>query len=199
MKNIFTAAFILISFATFSQQDSTSIPEQTRIEVPDRRDTGKNELSIGAFNLVAFGALDLGYERILTPNTSIAVEGFILALNRESEDIAEAYSKDFSVTGKFKYFFGDYIADGYYVNGLVMVSTGEFDDNEDERYDPVTGFSTSEVKEYTDLALGFGLGWKLVARQGFFVDLNGGIGRNLLSNNSPTIVGQFNINLGMRF
>lgn len=162
MRKIFTAAILLFSFASFSQQDPVSFEQQSRYDVPDRRDVGKNELSIGAFNLVAFGALDLAYERILTPNTSFAIEGFVLALNRESEDIAEAYSKDFSVTGKFKYFFGDYIARGYYVNGLAMVSTGEYDEN--ESFDPVTGSPTSEVEEYTDLALGFGLGWKLVAR-----------------------------------
>ena len=164
------------------------------------RETNRNELSIGALNLVAFGALDVAYERILSPYSSWAVEGFMLALNRDSEDVGEAYDKDYSLTGKYKYFFGNKTAWGFYVNGLAMVSTGEFRDNYDYSYDennePV---DTTEEERYTDLALGFGLGGKFVSRQGFFVDLGAGIGRNLLSNDSPTIVGQFNFNLGFRF
>ncbi len=56
-----------------------------------------------------------------------------------------------------------------------------------------------DYNNYTDFALGFGLGGKFVSKQGFFLDLNAGIGRNLLNDNSPTIVGQFNVNLGFRF
>ena len=99
------------------------------------RETDRNELSIGALNLVAFGALDIAYERILTPYSSWAVEGFMLALNRDSEDVGEAYEKDNSITGKYKYFFGNKTAWGFYVNGLAMVSTGEYRDDYDYYYD----------------------------------------------------------------
>ena len=58
---------------------------------------------------------------------------------------------------------------------------------------------TPEGTKYTDFALGFGLGGKFVSKQGFFLDLSTGIGRNLFSDVSPTIVGQFNVNLGFRF
>ncbi|UJH91619.1 hypothetical protein LZ575_02635 [Antarcticibacterium sp. 1MA-6-2] len=160
------------------------------------RDILKNELSVGAFNLVVFGALDVAYERILNPHSSWAIEAFILALNRDSEDIDEAYTRQASLTGKYKYFFGDRTAWGFYVNGLAMISSGE--------YETGTTFGPADevrvqTDNYTDLALGFGLGGKFVSRQGFFLDLGTGIGRNLLSNNSPTIVGQFNVNLGFRF
>lgn len=195
IKTFLPALFLLFISSISAQSQSQS---QTQDETVFKREIAKNELSIGAFNLVAFGALDVAYERILTPNTSWAIEGFILALNRDNEDISEAYSKDFSLTGKYKYFFGDRTAWGFYVNGLAMISSGEYEDwNQDVE---MRDGSLSYVKEnYTDLALGFGLGGKFVSQQGFFVDLGTGIGRNLLSNNSPTIVGQFNVNLGIRF
>lgn len=188
MKKIFTAVLLLISASSFSQQ---VIVEEEELS---KRELAKNELSIGAFNLVAFGALDVAYERILTPHSSWAVEAFILALDRDG-DAADVYAKDFSLTGKYKYFFGDRTAWGFYVNGLAMISSGEYE--RDVRQPD--GWYEYETEDYTDFALGFGLGGKFVTKQGFFLDLSTGIGRNLLSNVSPTIVGQFNVNLGFRF
>lgn len=187
MRSFLIAVLMLFSFTGFSQQlDGEEV-------FP--RDINKNELSIGALNLVAFGALDVAYERIVSPHSSWAVEAFILALDRDNEDAGEVYSKDFSLTGKYKYFFGDRTAWGFYVNGLAMISSGEY------RQDVLQpdGWYDYETENYTDFALGFGLGGKFVAKQGFFLDLSTGIGRNLLSNNSPTIIGQFNVNLGFRF
>lgn len=65
-------------------------------------------------------------------------------------------------------------------------------------------FESKEYKgpgenSFTDLALGFGLGGKFVAKQGFFLDLSTGLGRNLFTAKSPTLVGQFNVNFGQRF
>lgn len=193
MKNLIPVLFLLLSLSSFSQEPVTEN------ETIYRRDTAKNELSIGALNLVVFGALDLAYERILTPSSSWAVEAFILALDRNNEDLGDAYSKDFSLTGKFKYFFGERNAWGFYVNGLAMISSGE-DNNDYYEYDQYGApYYISDSKNYTDLALGFGLGGKFVAKQGFVFDLNAGIGRNLFSSDSPTIVGQLNANLGYRF
>lgn len=196
MKKITLVLLMLVSLTAFSQDDLETTFEQPEQETSvDQREVAKNELSIGALNLVAFGALDIAYERIINPNTSWAVEAFVLALDRNSEDISEAYRKDFSVTGKVKYFFGYRNAWGFYVNGLAMISAG---DNEENYFDS-NGVFRTETENYTDLALGFGLGGKFVATQGFFLDLNAGIGRNLFSSVSPTIIGQFGVNLGYRF
>ncbi|HSP83318.1 MAG TPA: hypothetical protein VLN72_06270 [Gillisia sp.] len=192
LRNFFPPAFLLIFLF------SISIQAQTPVDTLYKRDIAKNELSIGAFNLVAFGALDIAYERILTPNSSWAIEGFILALDRDNENISDAYSKDFSLTGKYKYFFGEHTAWGFYVNGLAMISSGEYEDWSQDVIMREDSFGYVK-EEYTDLALGFGLGGKFVSKQGFFLDLSTGIGRNLFNNNSPTIVGQFNVNLGFRF
>jgi len=193
MKNLIPVLFLLLCLSSFSQEPGTEN------ETIYRRDTAKNELTIGALNLVGFGALDLSYERILNPSSSWAVEAFILALNRDNEDLDDAFSKDFSLTGKYKYFFGDRSTWGFYVNGLAMLSSGE-DDNDYYVYDENgTSIYRNDTKNYTDLALGFGLGGKFVAKHGFVFDLNAGIGRNLFSSDSPTIVGQLNANLGYRF
>lgn len=193
MKKLITVLLLTFTITSFAQDMQTSGQEIYKREI------AKNELSIGALNLVAFGAVDVSYERIITPNTSWAIEGFILALNRRNEDLSDAYNKDFSLTGKFKYFFGERTAWGFYVHGLSMISTGEYETQ--ISYTSPDGYSEYryEMDNYTDLALGFGLGGKFVAKQGFFVDLSTGIGRNLFNSNAPTIIGQFNANLGFRF
>lgn len=190
MKAIITLVIFFIGISGFSQEVSQEVTDQI---FP--RDISKNELSINAFNLVTFGAIDVAYERIIDQNSSWAIEGFILALNRESEAADYLFTRTASLTGKYKYFFGDNAAYGFYVNGLAMVSTGEY---YEEIYDREFNYSRVD-KDYTDLALGFGIGYKWVSKQGFFMDLSSGIGRNLLNNDSPVIVGQFNVNLGKRF
>lgn len=187
MKKYFLLSFLFISTFSFAQDLDNS---------PDKRDVTQNELSIGALNIVAFGALDITYERIINENSSWAIETFIQALDRDSEDVADAFYKDFSLTGKYKYFFGDRYARGFYVHGFGMISNGEYEDH--YVTDP-NGNGYYEDERYTDFALGFGLGGKFVSTGGFFLDLGAGIGRNLLNDSSPTIVGQFNVNVGFRF
>lgn len=191
MKRLFLLSFLFLSTLTFAQDS-----ESSQNNAPDKRDITQNELSLGALNIVAFGALDITYERIIDKNSSWAIETFIQALDRESEDVADAFYKDFSLTGKYKYFFGDNYARGFYVHGFGMISSGEFEDNYISRPD---GNGYYEDENYTDFALGFGVGGKFVSTGGFFLDLGAGIGRNLLSDASPTIVGQFNVNIGFRF
>ncbi|TDN89375.1 hypothetical protein DET49_106120 [Salegentibacter sp. 24] len=191
MKKLILPLFLFLSTLTFAQEKDTIIQNGT----PDKRDTSQNELSIGALNLVAFGAIDLTYERIIDQNSSWSIEAFIQALDKDSEDVADAFYKDFSLTGKYKYFFGDNYARGFYVHGFGMLSSGEYEDSYISG--PDGGYYENE--NYTDFALGFGVGGKFVSSGGFFLDLGAGIGRNLLSEDSPTIVGQFNVNIGFRF
>lgn len=196
-KLVLLPLFLFASFLTFSQEKSATIETDSSEEV-FKRDIAKNELSIGTLNLVAFGALDVAYERIITPNSSWAIEGFILALDRDNEDLGDAFNKDVSLTGKYKHFFGDRTAWGFYVNGLAMISSGKYKVTT-ETFVNNNFFYNTEEKDYTDFALGFGLGGKFVSKQGFFLDLSAGIGRNLFNDDSPVVVGQFNVNLGFRF
>ncbi|MCM4156796.1 hypothetical protein [Gramella sp. AN32] len=189
MKKIL--ALLLISIITHSV---TSQEETDKSEIKDN-EYGRNELSINAFNLVAFGIVDITYERIINANSTWAVEGFLYLKNEEYAD--GAYYKDLSLTGKYKHFFSSKYARGFYVHGFGMLSSGNY--NYNYYYDYDTGIETRDSDDYTDFAIGFGLGGKFVSSGGFLLDVSAGIGRNLLHDNSPEIVGQFMVNLGYRF
>ena len=188
MKNFFTCLLLLVASVSYSQ--NTEIEES-----PDPRDTAEQELSINAFNLVVFGIVDLSYERIISENSTWAVEGFYHP--GKDDYFNDAYYKKLSLTGKYKHFFSSNYARGFYVHGFGMLSNGDYET--DYYYDDISQDYVYETNDYTDFAIGFGLGGKFVSKGGFLLDLSAGVGRNLFSTESPEIVGQFMVNLGYRF
>ena len=171
----------------------------------DDRDSDRNEASLNAFNVLGFGVLDGAYERILTSNSSISVDIFsnFLTLSKgEQQNLDDLYTKDFSLTTGYKYFFNeDRTAWGFYSELFGMLSSGS-DHVQIAETDPMTGNMTTiegEQDYYTDLALGVGVGYKYVARQGFMIDLSFGLGRNLFDVDSPNLITLPAINFGYRF
>ncbi len=196
MKKISLILLLLITCSrSFAQQAEEELYQ---------RDIAKNELNLNVLNVLVFGALDLGYERVLENNTSLGLQLFSKVFNKnegEDVDLSKVYAKDFSLTSKFKYFFdNEATASGFYALAFGMVSDGT-NEKSIEVTDPETG-KTSNVDrdlDYTDFALGFGVGGKFVARQGFLLDVSFGLGRNLFHKDSPDIVILPAINVGYRF
>ena len=169
-----------------------------------QRDVAKNEIGLNVLNVLVFGALDISYERILSDQTSLGLDFFSKVFNKnegEENDISRIYDKEFSLTTEFKFYINDdKTASGFYAETFGMLSSGE--NNKDViELDPVTGEETTveQEVEYTDFALGFGVGMKYVAKQGFLLDAGFGIGRNLFNKNSPDVVLLPTLNVGYRF
>ena len=154
----------------------------------EKVDFPKNEIKGNALFLV-LGAVEITYERILNEDSGLGVSLFFI--NEEDFD------SSFSLTPYYRAYFGKKLAAGFFVEGFSMINTGKYYGN--SVYDPNTGYYTYEDKKFTDFALGFGLGSKWIHRKGFVFEINAGIGRNLLSNNSPEVVGRGGITLGYRF
>lgn len=204
MKNHILFLLFLIPFSIIAQtEDQNSEKTETEQENPPyKRDIAKNEVSLNVFNIVIAGAFDARYERILSENTSLGFDVFVKFIEDDDEDdfdTSEIYSKEFSFTGRFKYFFGDRTAWGFYTQGFLMASSGMYD-NDDGYYDGASGIYYEEgEQEYFDVALGFGVGGKFVSKDGFFTDLSIGLGRNFFNSESPEIVALLNVDLGFRF
>ena len=197
MKRTFltTTTFLLFGLNVAYAQTGTGFYE---------REIAKNEVGLDVLNVLVFGALDVSYERILSEQTSLGLDFFSKVFNKnegEENDISRVYDKDFSLTSDFKFYINDdKIASGFYAQAFGMLSSGENDKDVTE-LDPVTGEETTveQEVEYTDFALGFGVGIKYVAKKGFLLDAGFGVGRNLFNKNSPDVVLLPTLNVGYRF
>ena len=197
-RSIIVAFFLCLTFNMSAQVESTPLEEI------NNRNVGENELLLNVLNILIFGALEGGYEHILDDNTSLGVHVFAKVFNKnegENIDLSKIYAKDFSVTTKFKYFLNDNRrASGFYAEAFGMISDG-VNEKQVEKVDPITGETRKieEEREYTDFALGFGIGGKFVSKQGFLMDVSFGLGRNLLHKDSPDIVILPSASVGYRF
>ncbi|MFT5254496.1 MAG: hypothetical protein ACI87N_003568 [Flavobacteriales bacterium] len=154
-------------------------------EVPDFK---KNELKGNALFLV-LGAVELTYERILNEDTGLGVSIFFV--NQDD------FESNFMLTPYYRAYFGNKPAAGFFVEGFSMFNTGVA--SKTYYYDSNSNISRVDKNRYSDLALGFGLGSKWIHKKGYVFEINAGIGRNLLSRNSPDVVGRAGITLGYRF
>lgn len=176
MKNVLVLLFLSLFTFGYSQ-------EKEKITFP------KNEMKGNALFLV-LGASEITYERLTDENSGLGVSLFFS--NEEDFDTS------FSLTPFYRAYFGKKQAAGFFVEGFSMISAGNTGSYSDYNFNTNTYF-TVEGKKYTDFALGFGVGSKWVHKRGFVFEINAGIGRNLLSNTSPEIVGRGGITLGYRF
>jgi hypothetical protein len=175
MRKLFVVLCFSSFLASFSQEKETI-------------DFKRNELKGNALFLV-LGAVELTYERILTQDAGLGVTLFFI----KEEDV----NINFSLTPYYRAYFGKKPAAGFFVEGFSMLSSGVNETS--SNYDSNGNFINTTEKKYTDFALGFGLGSKWIHRRGFVFEINAGIGRNLLSENSPEVVGRGGITLGYRF
>lgn len=204
-KTILPALILLVSFV-FNPLNAQEVTEKIEEETEEiiQRDSAKNEVGLNVLNVLLFGALDLSYERLMSDHSSLSFEMFSKVFNKnegEDVDLSKVYAKDFSLTTKFKYFFDEEkTAWGFYAEGFGMFSNG-MNEREVTRTNPTTG-AKEEVEvdlEFTDFALGVGVGGKFVSKQGFLVDVSFGLGRNLFHRDSPDIVILPSISAGYRF
>ena len=175
MKKLITLLFLSSCLSSYCQQK----------EVPDFK---RNELKGNALFLV-LGAVEITYERLINEDSGIGATVFFV-----NEDDFES---NFTLTPYYRAYFGKKTAAGFFVEGFSMFNTGVA--SKTYYYDNNNNISRIEKDRYSDLALGFGLGSKWVHKRGFVFEINTGIGRNLLSKNSPEIVGRLGITIGYRF
>ena len=183
MKKIIYIILVTISFSSFAQTDTSSV--QTR----EISTIAKNEFKIDAFDLAFLSTLDISYERV--HNSSMGY-GVSLLLNFNKED---TFNDKFAITPFFRmYFFNkqDYGAKGFFAEVYSKFTSGE-----NREY-----FLSDEeqTKDYFDISLGMGLGWKWVNKNGFILEISLGGGRYLgLDKNSPELSARGGVSFGYRF
>ena len=164
----------------------------------------KYELKINAFNLIAFAAIDISFERLIDEKSSYGVAVFYNFSDYADSDIA--FSKKFSITPYYRWFFSEYkYAQGFFIEGFGMLNTYQDFYYSYDYSDYNSNYG--EIETQTSFALGISVGGKFVIKEGFTAEVLAGVGRNLIKGESHDgyydyqneIIGRFGISLGYRF
>jgi len=193
MKKI--TLLLLLAFLTLqiNAQEKESTKESKFPQDVDK----KYELKINAFNLIAFAAIDISYERLINANSSYGVSVFY-----NFSDYANNYitlPKKFSITPYYRWFFSENkYARGFFIEGFGMLNTYQ---------DFYYTYNYNSYETQTSFALGISVGGKFVIKEGFTAEVLAGVGRNLIKGESlesyqdfqNEVIGRFGISLGYRF
>lgn len=148
----------------------------------------KNELKIDAFDLIAFTAIEITYERLLENDMSYGISAFA---NFRTED---TYHEKFSLIPFFRFYFldrNDFGHKGYFVELFSKFASGDT-----KLLDPLQ----KHGDRYFDINLGVALGKKWITKKGMTFEVSLGFGRNLgLDKNSPKYAIRGGFSLGYRF
>ena len=203
MKKITLLILLVFISLQFSAQETKDTEESKYPQDVEK----KYELKLNAFNLIAFAALDISYEKLINTNSSFGVAVFYNFSDYADDDIA--YPKKFSVTPYYRWFFSEYdYAQGFFVEGFGMLNTYQDYYNNYDSYDSYDyNNNYDRIETQTSFALGISVGGKFVLTEGFTAEVLLGVGRNLIKEESDDnnnffeneIVGRFGISLGYRF
>ncbi len=195
MKKIILIGAILASTIGFSQDKSTTTTTTTTTTVSTPKKAtkyfGKNEIKINALYFV-LGAAELQYERILNDESSAGARTFIAFTNDEAFETQRFY-----LDGYYRFFFGEKPAAGFFIEGLASYNTYK---DISYNFSSQLGSSTT-IKDINGFGLGIQVGGKFITRNGIIFEINGGVGRNIISSyeNVDRIFGRFAITTGYRF
>ena len=191
---------LLLLLTLFSLQFTAQEKEGTKESKYPQDVDKKYEFKINAFNLIAFAAIDVSYERLIDKNSSYGVAVFYNFSDYADSDIA--FPKKFSITPYYRWFFSENkYARGFFIEGFGMLNT--YQDNYSFDFNSNYG----KIETQTSFALGISVGGKFVITEGFTAEVLAGVGRNLIKGESHEsyqdfqneVIGRFGISLGYRF
>ncbi|WP_127844624.1 hypothetical protein [Psychroflexus aestuariivivens] len=177
MKKILLILFIFTTLGIHAQSENEY--ETTDFHEP--------KLNIGYMIL---GNFDVTYEYLISQESGVG-----LNLMVPFDDYIE-WNIKYNFTGFYRFYFTDNYADGIFAETFLNLNQVE-----DEINDDING--GKKDKNITDLAIGLGVGYKLVSGGGVILEAHLGGGRNLFSDyNSERnfdFVLRAGINVGYRF
>ena len=197
MKKISFILGLFLSIGALAQSNENSVTDTIASPILAK----KNEVKVDVLNLVAFGKLGVTYERFLNKDFSVGITGIMFNKKSKTDDFLTDDTRtliDYQVIPYVRYAMSKSATNLYYLEGFVNFNGGEFKElttlnNGTADYVVVT------KSDYTDVAIGGSVGYKLYFNESFLLDLTVGIGKNLFNEDSPSTVARLGINLGYRF
>ena len=137
----------------------------------------QQEVKFDIFDAIALKTIDISYERYISRDTSLGLSALFNLDNKASF----SYNEKTMFTPYLRHHFNREQKFNFFGELFMGINSG-----------------TRRDVSYTDGALGIAVGSKYVSSGGFIIDIHAGLGRNLFSDKSPSIVPRVGINLGFR-
>ncbi|MFD2568626.1 DUF3575 domain-containing protein [Pseudotenacibaculum haliotis] len=147
----------------------------------------QEEFKVNITDALALKTLNVSYEHYVTEQTSVGVSALF---NFENESSDFRYNEDQMFTPFVRHYFSTQST--WNLFGELFFAYNKGDEETVVNNIPVS-------EDYSDGALGLAIGYKYISSGGFTVDVHGGLGRNLFSKDSPTIVPRVGVNIGFQF
>jgi len=179
MKKTFLLLIILFSFYSVKAQNETDVNPYQK----------NNEIKINLISPLS-GAVEVGFERYLNKNSSLGISAFFVYDDKKEEDV------NYFISPYYRYYFGKKYASGFFVEGF-----GAFTSIDGKKIYAADNMTFTENKDVYDVALGAGLGYKLVTKKGFVFEANAAYGKLMFNADKTdhTVVAKYGLSIGYRF
>lgn len=180
MKRTFLLVIILLAFNSVNAQNN-----ETNGDPYEK----KNEIKLNLISPLS-GAVEVGFERYLNKNSSLGISAFKVYDDTKEKDM------NYYISPYYRYYFGKKYASGFFAEGFGM-----FTSIDGKKIYAADNITFTEGKDVYDLALGAGLGWKLVTKKGFAFEANAAYGRLMFNANKTDHdqVVKLGLSVGYRF
>lgn len=149
----------------------------------------QQEVKVDILDALALKTVEVSYEYYTSEQSSIGISA-LFNFEKKSSDFR--YNEELMITPYFRHYFTNNSNWNYFGEVFMGINTGE-------KEIEVEGSTIKQYKEYTDGALGIAFGSKYVSSGGFVIDVHAGLGRNMFSSESRSVVPRVGINVGYRF
>jgi len=150
----------------------------------------QQEIKVDLLDALALKTVEVSYEHYISNQSSV---GLAVLFNLEDKSSGFRYHEDRMLTPFFRHYFSQHGQWDMFGEVFFGLNKGE------KELDALIGSNSKRFKSYTDGTLGVALGTKYISPAGFILDIYGGLGRNMFSDTSPSVVPRVGVNLGYRF
>lgn len=186
---------LLLSSQFMNAQDSTSKQDSTSFR--------KNEIRVDVLSLVASSKINLTYERFLNQRFSLGLSTSYADSKKINEDFDEGYRNTipkYEITPFARYNLSKGLYSFYFAEVFVCVNGGDFKETVRLVDGNGNGYYVNQKSNYSDVAIGGSLGYKIYFQKKIAVELLVGFGKNLIdTDKSPDVISRVGLNVGYRF
>ncbi len=190
MKQIKLSIIALVTLFT------TSLFAQQTEDNPKKTNEPKHEIGIDFLELIQNNKVDMSYNYIFNRSNSI---GATMQVTPNYTDRWKNlnYAESVGVDLNYRHYFSKKYAQGFYIESFIKYSFGQ-------THQSIINSPFSLQKDYHQVAIGIGIGYKYVSEKNYFIDVNARFSKTIYKKGDskflvPNDNLPFSITLGKRF